>query len=324
MKRPRAFAGFVSIGVHSWFSSVWVRLRPLLSRTHGSAWGLSGFGIRVCFGFRISDFGFAAPARFALAVLGLLVLGGCGRPALPPNYEAVLREVTGVEFQLGSLTPDPAGTSLAFVHATEQGRGLSILELPTGRRTVLALTNEVIQVNGWSPDGRWLAFVQSAPARAGDDAGPRASWVTLWDAHTGTLRGLRDGVEVAPAASPERVSADRTAPAEMPVPLPEREGRAENYLFWLGTNTYFYASRELTQSAAGLFLGDLERGPGAKLGNYLPELAVMATNRAASGYRGEIVALTLQPLPLVDGQPRDAARVIEPLSDFRTNGFDAI
>ena len=229
-----------------------------------------------------------------------------------------------MEFQLGSLTPDPAGTSLAFVHATEQGRGLSILELPTGRRTVLALTNEVIQVNGWSPDGRWLAFVQSAPARAGDDAEPRASWVTLWDAHTGTLRGLRDGVEVAPAASPERVSADRTAPAEMPVPLPEREGRAENYFFWLGTNTYFYASRELTQSAAGLFLGDLERGPGAKLGNYLPELAVMATNRAASGYRGEIVALTLQPLPLVDGQPRDAARVIEPLSDFRTNGFDAI
>jgi dipeptidyl aminopeptidase/acylaminoacyl peptidase len=207
----------------------------------------------------------------------------------------VLREITSVEFELGSLTPDPGVTRLAFVHATETGRGLSILDLPTQRRTVLPLTNEVTQVNGWSPDGRWLAFVQSAPPRAGDGAGPRPSWVALWDAQTGALRRLTG-----------------------------HEWLAENYFFWLTTNTYFYASREPGQPAAGLYLGDLEHGPGAKIGNFLPELVVLATNRAASGYRGEIVAFALQPLPPADALLQDTARVIEPLSDFSTNGFDAI
>ena len=180
------------------------------------------------------------------AFIALAVLCGCGRPSLPANYEAVLREIAAVEFQIGWLTPDHGGKTLAYVHATGAGRSLALLDLKTLARQPIPLTNEVIQVSGWSPDDRYLAFVESPTPRPGEESKLRASWVTLYQRESGQAR---------------RISG--------------REGVAENYFFWLSPETYFFASRGVTAPLAELFLGSVADGPGKKVSNFMPELVVM-------------------------------------------------
>ena len=87
-----------------------------------------------------------------MALLAAL-LCSCGRPSLPGNYAAVLREITSVEFELGSLAPDPGGTRLAFVHATEMGRGLSILDAPSSRLSATCRAGAVVLLVGFCFDG---------------------------------------------------------------------------------------------------------------------------------------------------------------------------
>lgn len=235
-----------------------------------------------------------------LLLLAVVVLVLKRPSALPTRiseeqYRRILDEITSVEFAVGSLTPDHGGSLLAYVRATESGRGLSFLDLKTLERFSVRLTNEVTQVCGWSPDDRYLAFVQTlAPGVArSNQFGLRESWLTLYDRRSNSVRRLT-----------------------------EASGVFEPYFYWLTTNRYLYVSRWLTNDYAEFYLGSLDSSERKKVSNYRPELVVMSESLAAHLERGQIASLQLKPLQDTDTGTNRGSRAIEVLSDFKEGQFD--
>ncbi len=206
------------------------------------------------------------------------------------KYQQMLDEITTVDFAVSMLTPDHSGSMLAYMHASEIGRGLSLLNLKTLERFQIPLTNEVTEVCGWSPDDRYLVFVQTlAPNTAKKTAsGLRESWVTLFDRQTGTVRRLTDA-----------------------------EGVFEPFFYWLTTNRYFYVSRWLTNDYAEILKGSLGRDQTEKVCNYKPQLVVMSADSAGCYASGNIFSLEVGA-----DSTNSGAEAMHRLSDFPKGQFD--
>ena len=222
---------------------------------------------------------------------------GCDPPTArisERDYNAILDDVMGVDFVFRSPTPDPTSSRLAYVHAARQGRGLFILDLATLQRSEVPVTNEVTQVSGWSPDGRYLAFIQ-AGQRAEQGKVTKEEWITLFDSREQTVRRLTD-----------------------------RAGVVESHFFWLSTNTFFFVSRGLTMDYAEIFMGELESKSFKKVSNYRYELVVMGERLAGHLEKGNIFSLEIKPLKETDVGTNHGSRTVRQLSDFKPGDFDVI
>jgi dipeptidyl aminopeptidase/acylaminoacyl peptidase len=210
------------------------------------------------------------------------------------EYDAILDDIMGVDFVFRSPTPDPISSRLAYVHAASQGRGLYILDLATQQRSEVPITNEVTQVNGWSPDGRYLAFVQ-AGQRMAQGKVIKEEWATLFDSREQTVQRLTD-----------------------------KTGVVESYFFWLSTNTFFFVSRGLKMDYAEIFMGSLESRDLRKVSNYRYELVVMGERLAGHLERGNIFSLEIKPLKETDVGTNHSSRTVRQLTDFKPGDFDVI
>jgi Tol biopolymer transport system component len=66
------------------------------------------------------------------------------------------------------------GERIAYVQATVNGTGIFVRWMDTGQTALLANLQKSPADLSWSPDGRWLAFVMSVPAKSEPIAEPRA------------------------------------------------------------------------------------------------------------------------------------------------------
>ena len=75
----------------------------------------------------------------------------------------------------GASSPrwSPDGGRIAYVQGTATGTGVHVRWLDTGQTALLANLQKSPADLTWSPDGRWLAFVMSVPAKAEPIAKPR-------------------------------------------------------------------------------------------------------------------------------------------------------
>src|SRR5205807_2233565 len=113
------------------------------------------------------------------------------------KFQQIFEEITSLEVSISSLTPDYSGANLAYVHSTEHGRGLTVLDLKSLARQEISVANEVTQVGGWSPDDRYLAFVQSPAVDSTYSAGDvKESWLTVWDRESNVVRRLTEATNV--------------------------------------------------------------------------------------------------------------------------------
>lgn len=216
------------------------------------------------------------------------------------QYNVILDDVMGVDFVFRSPTPDPGSSRLAYIHAAAQGRGLYILDLDTLKRSEVGISNEVTQVSGWSPDGRYLAFIQaaeSAPQERVMRGNQRAKeeWITLFDSRDCGVRRLT-----------------------------ESSGVIESYFFWLTTNTYFFVSRGLNMDYAEVFLGSLESNTVKKVSNYRPELVVLGEHTAGHLENANIFSLEIKPLKETDVGTNHSSRTVRQLTEFKPGDFDLI
>jgi len=161
---------------------------------------------------------------FGLALIAITIASFKFYRILPERislkrYEQMLDEITSLEVSIATLTPDFHGRNLAYIHSTDSGRGVALIDLVPLKRKEIILTNEVTLMGGWSPDDRYLAFVQRPPVPANYRTGDfKESWLTLFDTKTDTVRRLTDD-----------------------------QGVTETYFFfWLTTNSYIFVSGKLT------------------------------------------------------------------------------
>jgi len=65
------------------------------------------------------------------------------------------------------------GERIAYIQATDNGTGIHVRWMDTGQTALLANLQKSPADLTWSPDGRWLAFVMSVPAKSEPIAKPR-------------------------------------------------------------------------------------------------------------------------------------------------------
>ena len=164
---------------------------------------------------------------------------GCGRSpkvvpqsfVSPDDYKQILEEISSLEVSVSNLTPDSTGLKLAYIHSTDSGRGLAIIDTKTLERSEIASEHEVTQLGGWSPDGRYLAVMQTPTVRPGFKPGDiKESWFSLYDITDKSLK---------------RVTSDT--------------GVSETFFFWLTTNSFLYVTKPMTNplAASGMYLGNI-------------------------------------------------------------------
>lgn len=191
----------------------------------------------------------------------------------PERYKQILDEVMSVDFPFRSLTPDVLGSNLAYIHEAEQGRGLFLLNLKTGERTAIETTNEVTQINGWSPDNRYLAFIQSprdlpeVRVYFGNDY-QREEWITILDTQNNSFKRATQATNV-----------------------------LESRFYWLSTKKYVFVSRPLAGKYAEVILGDLDNGRNDGVFNYqrlMDSLIVLSDRTAAYAEGGDIYTIDIE------------------------------
>lgn len=240
--------------------------------------------------------------RIGLVLLALTSGGACARRVAwqsPQKHAQVLDELAAADL-FRSPTCDPANSMLAYVHRGPAGRELCLLDLKSLARTDIKLTNEVTKLLTWSPDGRYLAFVQTpyrlpgGPTAQGSGA-EKESWVTVYDRHTGDCRWVG---------------------RERPV--------VEDYLAWLTPHQFLLVSRKLGATDWDVWLGQIEGGPLTRVSDQ-KDFVVMSENEIAYVQKGEILSQHLEPLPETgEAAAHGFAAHARRLSDFKTNGFDRI
>lgn len=215
----------------------------------------------------------------------------------PEKYQQVLDEITSVDFSLSYLTPDHSGRTVAYIRASKDMRELVLLDMHSLERKRVAVTNEVIQVNGWSPDDRYLTFVQlpPQPEKKHKTGVLKESWLTIYSRSDDSTERLTEETNV-----------------------------VESYFFWLTTNAYLFVSRGLTMDYAEIFMGSLQSDVVKKVSNYRPELVVMSENMAGHLEKGNIVSLEIKPLKDTDAGTNHTSPTVRVLSDFKDGQFDQI
>ena len=241
---------------------------------------------------------------FGLALIAITIASFKFYRILPERislkrYEQMLDEITSLEVSIATLTPDFHGRNLAYIHSTDSGRGVALIDLVPLKRKEIILTNEVTLMGGWSPDDRYLAFVQRPPVPANYRTGDfKESWLTLFDTKTDTVRRLTDD-----------------------------QGVTETYFFfWLTTNSYIFVSGKLTNTQAGaqIYLGNLDQNAVQKVSHHMPELVTMSDKSVGGIYNGNISELEIKPLQISKGEWDESTRTVHQLSAFDTNNFDQL
>ena len=196
-----------------------------------------------------------------LVILALLLAIFCllkwSRPkpkfVLPANFKQVLNEVGDVDVWIGSLTPDPLGETLAFSSGTKAGRKLVLVDLKTLKKQVIPTTNEVSYIFGWSPDGRYLAFVQVPPQPEKLHKTTQVffeSWLTLYERRSGTIRRLTDDTNV-----------------------------METPFLWLPNGEYLITQRNLTNDYGVIYSGNLSSKAKNAVSEFVPDMAVVSETK---------------------------------------------
>ena len=99
--------------------------------------------------------------------LGAFFGGMVGRPATVSNLAIVnadgsgLRLLTTGDVNDGFPSWSPDGQRLVFRTASGSGKGLRILDLPTGQTTTLTDSDSIDNFPSWSPDGTTIAFTRN-------------------------------------------------------------------------------------------------------------------------------------------------------------------
>jgi dipeptidyl aminopeptidase/acylaminoacyl peptidase len=175
------------------------------------------------------------------------------------------------------------------------------LNAQTREREEVPSPHEVTRLGGWSPDGRYLALVQTPPVPAGFKPGDlKETWLALYDSADKQIRRLTNA-----------------------------RGVSETLFFWTTTNSFLYATKPITNPSAAseLFLGQLGQDPTnfCKVANYMPQFVVTATNHAAYVYKGNLFDLEIKPLPRSQRWGWvDSAKAVTQLTDWKPDYFDEI
>ena len=229
-------------------------------------------------------------ANFLL--LSLLILGGCERRevANKQEREAALQEIYAVKPMFRTLMPDNTGKNLAYLQPVENGRRLFLVNLQTRAIQNIPTTNEVIQIFGWSPDDRYLAYAEVSPELL-----PRArtsgsflneTWASVYDTITGQS---------------ERLTTNSAA--------------IESPVTWLGTNLCFFGVTPVGQDYSQKFVLDLQTKARRQVYNALSDFVLVASNQAAFIGKGNIYKSELM---------ADKYLKPEAVSHFKTDSFDSL
>lgn len=221
----------------------------------------------------------------AAILLGLKFLRITPHRISPQKYNQIFDEIVSVEFVFRAPTPDHCGSTLAYIHGASHGPGLYLLNLKTLERTLLPVTNEVNKINGWSPDDRYLIFVQVPPHPPIEASFYKEQWLTIYDRRDNSIRRLTDNKEM-----------------------------MEIHFFWLTTNTYLMAGRPLKGNAGEIFLGKWNEGTRKRLTNYMSDLVILSDKMAACFYKDNIHTLAFG---LGDKEETTVAQ----LTHFKSNSF---
>lgn len=235
--------------------------------------------------------GMKTPLSIFLLLL-LAAWAGCGRPELlsEQEREAVLQEIYAVKPMFRLLTPDNTGKNLAYLQAVENGRQLFLVNLKSGAIKNIPTTHEVIQIFGWSPDDRYLAYSQVSPELL-----PKArtsgsflneTWLSVYDTSTGQS---------------ERVTTNF--------------GAIEGSMAWLETNTCIFSVSPIGKDYSQKFVVNLQTKERKQVYNSVNDFVLVSSNRGAILSKGNICVSELT----ANTYPK-----LEIVSNFETNAFDSI
>src|SRR5665213_3430510 len=206
--------------------------------------------------------------------------------------EQVLNEMFSTQLSIRYPRPDPAETILAYIDDGSD-KGVKLLDLQSLEQRLVKVKNEIIQIYGWSPGSRYLAFAQNP--RHLDD-----SWLSIYDRQSNSVQRLTS-----------------------------MKGVLEFNFVWLGTNSYLFTSRGLKATLAEFYLGSIN-GPQSKLCNYTGEVVAMAEKKIGYAYAyqkngiEDIYSLSFDTPESAHGNLSNTIPEPARLSAFKKNGFSAL